>query len=297
MRSKSKVAGRLICLALAASSLLAVAAETTKTSDAAPPVPAASTKDHDINSAASGAIDRRRQKIIKEAVSADTAIVSAIEALDNKDSKAAFKDLELASGKLDVVLARDPKLKLAPINVRSGVVDLETTPTNVKRTVSDARTALDAGRVQVARDLLMSLVSEIRITTDYLPLEIYPAAIKLATKQIQASNLKAAEMTLAGAVSSVVSAEEVIPLAPIKAEFDIGAAQALYKKDHVKNKERVLALLAEADAHLASGTALGYGKYDNIQKEITALRSKITGGDTSPDLFDRVKKFFESLKP
>jgi hypothetical protein len=261
----------------------------------AAPTPAAAAKDDQIRNAASQMIGKRRLSLDKEAIAANDEILHAILDIEKKDTKGAFKMLEKADGQLTVILARDPHLKLAPINVRAGISDLESSPDAIHHAVKDAQSALDQGQIQSARALLSPLVSEMRIYTDYLPLEFYPDAIKRASREIQESKLKAAETTLADAMGSIVTTEDIIPLPPLKAEGDVVEAEQLLNKDKVKDKDQALSLLKSADVHLANANALGYGKYQDIRGEITSIEAKVEGGAIKPDLFARVKHFFHEM--
>jgi hypothetical protein len=58
-----------------------------------------------------------RAELLQDAVSALQETQNALAALDNKDGKAATAALERATGKLEIVLARNPSLALAPVDV------------------------------------------------------------------------------------------------------------------------------------------------------------------------------------
>jgi hypothetical protein len=263
------------------------------TPTAAAPTPAAAAKEEHVKSTASQEIGKRRQLLIKEAISANDEILHAIFSLEKKDTKEAFKMLEKADGQLSVLLARDPKLKLAPIDVRASTYDLENSPDTIQKIVKDAKLALDNGQIQSTRALLLPLTSEMRIYTDYLPLEIYPDAIKRASKAIQEAKPNTAEAILADALGSVVTTEDVIPLPPLKAEGDVLEAERLYNKDKVKNRNKVSSLLISADMHLANAKDLGYGEYQVIRDEITSIKSQLDAG--KPDLFGRIKILFHEI--
>jgi len=254
------------------------------------PTPAAAAKDERVKKAGSHEISQRRQSLSKEAILARDEILHAIFYLDKKDTKEAFKMLEKADGQLGVLLVRDPNLKLAAIDVRASIFDLENSSESIHKAIKDAKFALDKGQIQMAREMLSPLTSEIRIYTDYLPLEIYPKAIKRASAAIQESKPEVAVTILADALGSIVTDEDVIPLPPMKAEGDVLEAELLFSKDKVKNKDKVLSLLNSADAHLANAKELGYGEFQGIRDEIASIKSKL---DLSkPNLFDQIKNLF-----
>jgi YfdX protein len=261
----------------------------------ATPVPAmASTRQH-VKDAATHEVTTRRQHLAQEAVIANDEIIHAIIDLKQHNTKDAFAMLTKADGQLNILLARDPHLKMAPVDVRVNVIDLELAPDKVGKAVKDANAELDKGNIQAARQLLAPLASEMHIDTDFLPLDTYPAAIKQASAQIQAKKLKAAEATLEDALSSIVTSEDIVPLPPLVAEGDLIQAEKLLKKDKHKNKQQVIALLNGADGQLADAEALGYGSYKPIHKEIASIKDKVSGGQSKPGLFDHIKQLFREL--
>jgi len=285
----------LISVAMLSTGFSVLAEAETATPAAKMPTPAVADKDSHVKNSASHELAKRRQQLSKEAIIANDEILHSILDLEKNNTKNAYKMLEKADGQLNILLARDPHLKLAPIDVRASITDLEATPQTIKKAVKAAETDLDNGKIQTARLMLSPLVSEMRIETDFVPLEIYPQAIKQASKEIQESKIREAEATLADAMSSIVSNEETIPLPPLKAEGDMIEAQQLLKKDKVKNKDAVLALLKSADTDLANADALGYGKHPDIKKEIASLKSKVEGGASNPGIFARVKNMFHKI--
>lgn len=241
---------------------------------------------------AAAELSKRRETLVNEAMAANGEILQAIDSLKKSDKAAAFKSLTDASGKLDVVLARAPGLKLAPINLRTDIADIVVSPDEVRRVVAQAKSQLDEGRVQAVRSLLRPLTSEIRVLTDSLPLETYPAAIKLASKEIQNGNLMAAERTLYNALSTIVTNEEIIPLPPVKAEEDVLQAERLIQKDKSKNQDQALALLAQAKQQLELGKLLGYSDYKELRSEVDSVRGKIKNRSPDASLFGRLKALF-----
>ncbi len=296
MNTTQRTLNNLVLVAAATFSLSAgtsaLAAEIggNATSAKAAPTPAVAAKDERVKKTGSHEIGQRRQSLNKEAILARDEVLHAIFYLDKKDTKEAFKMLEKADGQLSVLLARDPKLKFAAIEVRASIYDLEDSPDSIHKVVNEARSALDKGQIQAARAILSPMTSEMRIYTDYLPLEIYPDAIKRASTAIQESKPIVAETILADALGSIVTDEDVIPLPPMKAEGDVIEAEELYTKDKIKNKDKVLSLLNSADVHLANAKALGYGEYQGIRDEIASIKSKLELA--KPDLFEQIKNLF-----
>lgn len=285
----------LISVAMLGAGFSALAAGETDKPAASIQTPAVTNKDSHVKDRANQELAKRRQQLDREAILANNEMLNAIFHLQKKDTKGAYRMLTEADGQLNILLARDPHLKLAPIDVRASISDLEASPQTISKTVKDAESALDKGNIQTARMMLSPLVSEMRIATDFVPLEIYPHAIKQASREIQESKIGKAEATLADAMSSIVTNEEIVPLPPLKAEGDMIEAQQLLNKDKVKNKDAVLALLKSADTNLANAKALGYGNHPDIEKEIASIQSRVEGGMSSPGLFARVRNMFREI--
>ena len=70
----------------------------------------------------SQAADKRKQ-VLDEAVSALALTKSALAALDGKDAARALATLAEVTGKLELIVAREPTLALAPVDVRTIVHD------------------------------------------------------------------------------------------------------------------------------------------------------------------------------
>ncbi len=260
-----------------------------------PATPAAAAKAQHVKDVASQALRRERRRLIRNAMVAQDEVLHALFYLEDHDTKRAFHLLADADGQLNVLLARDPHLKLVPIAVRANIVDTKPSLDKIHTSVKGAESALDAGNIQHARALLVPLRSEMHIDTDLLPLGIYPKAIKKASAEIQASRISDAESTLADALGSIVTSERVVPLPPIEAEGDVLDAEGLMKQGTAKNKAAILSLLSRADHHLADAEALGYGKYKPIRGEIAAIQEKVRGGNAKPGIFGHIKQMFHDL--
>ncbi|HHF8122526.1 TPA: heat resistance protein YfdX2, partial [Escherichia coli] len=125
----------------------------------------------------SQAADKRKQ-VLDEAVSALALTKSALAALDGKDAARALATLAEVTGKLELIVAREPTLALAPVDVRTIVHDLFANTETIEAMTDEALDALKHGEVQQARHVLALLASEIVITVTNIPLASYPAAVK-----------------------------------------------------------------------------------------------------------------------
>ena len=80
----------------------------------------------------------KRATLLKDAQSALAETRDALAALDRNDKQAALAALEHVTGKLDLVVARDPRIAFAPVNVSTTVFDLYAAPDTVKGAVKQA---------------------------------------------------------------------------------------------------------------------------------------------------------------
>src|SRR6202011_723791 len=91
--------------------------------------------------------------------------------------------IERATGKINVLLARNPATAIIPVSVNVAIIDAA--PHDVKL-IKDhgqyASTAVAAKDYPAARVLLAALTSEIRVRTYNLPLATDPEALKAARR-------------------------------------------------------------------------------------------------------------------
>ncbi|PXF66039.1 hypothetical protein CFK47_25220, partial [Escherichia coli O157] len=156
---------------------------------AAAPSAASKAAQPQVDDKAAREADKKRAELTQDAITALTKTQEALTLLDAKKTKEALAALELASGKLELVLARDAKLALAPVDVRVITHDIHANVESVKKAVKLSRELLGDGEVQKARPIVANLASEIVIQTDNLPMATYPAAIKSAARLIDSGKI------------------------------------------------------------------------------------------------------------
>lgn len=103
-----------------------------------------------VDEKAQGKASEKRKQIIADAGTAIEETERALQALEDKDTQAALEALETATGKLELILARDPALGLAPIDVEVTTHDLLAEPDTVKAMIHDAEEYLEDGEIQRA---------------------------------------------------------------------------------------------------------------------------------------------------
>ena len=244
-----------------------------------------------------------RKEIVKEAADASRATETALIALNKKQPKQALAALKVASGNLDLLLARAPTLGMLPIDfqvqVFEGVSNLKT----IKKLEDELEDLIDDKHYQSARPIVDSLVDEIRLTTVYLPLATYPAAIDLAVPLIDEGKLDEAKQVLYDALDTLVSTEEITPLSIIRAEEKLSEAFQVENKDKADlskqgTKDKISILVNEARQNIKVAQALGYGTkddYDDLYDDIDTLKKAI-GTYGFKGEWSKVKKSLSAFK-
>ena len=243
-------------------------------------------------------IDKRRQEAVKEALDAVLATRAALAALEKGDSKEALAHLEIANGKLALLLARYPDLGLIPVDSEAIVIDYKGDLKSIEKTVEEAEDLLDDGKVQEARALLSPLASEIRITTTNLPLAIYSEAMKKVAPLVDAGKIKEAKAALVEALSTLVVTDSVIPLPLMRAEAMVKKASELAQGKN-PDKDEINRLLDNAKYQLRLTQALGYGDikkdYEPLYDQIEALSKKVSARSWGERLNEAIGKLRKAL--
>ncbi|MDX1990582.1 MAG: YfdX family protein [Candidatus Obscuribacter sp.] len=242
----------------------------------------------------------KRKEIVSEAVSTLRETQDALKLLDDGKTKEALAAVERATGKLEILLARDPKVSLVPIDVRVMTSDIYGSIDAIKIAKKEAEKALREGRVQEARSLLMGLTSETVISTTNIPLATYPAALKKAAKLIDENKAGEARKILQTALDTLVVTDMVVPLPVVSATINLEKAEELAKKksrSEQENKE-LTKRVTDADTEIKYAQELGYGQkadFDSFHKQIEEIKAKTAGGKSGTNLFDQIKTYIESM--
>ncbi len=242
-----------------------------------------------------------QKQIVKEAADAFKATQVALRALNNDQPKQAQAALTVASGNLHLLLSRDPTLGMVPIDIQvqviEGVHDLKL----IKQLEDKLEDLIDDGLYQTARPIMDSLVDELRVTTVYLPLATYPAAIDKIAPLIDAGQIEVAKQALIDVLDSFVVEEEVTPIAIIKAEEKLSAAFQIEHKGDLKNQKtihQIEQLIDSAEQDIKVAQALGYGTkkdYAVLYDGIDALKKAI-GESGFKGAWHKLEKSLSKLK-
>jgi hypothetical protein len=239
-------------------------------------------------------IEEKRRTLLADATSAIQETQAALKYLDEGKTREALAALERATGKLDVILARDPKLELAPAGVGVVTYDVQGGLDAIKQVRKQVQGSMDAGQLQEARRLLKNLASETVISVTNIPLATYPNAIKTAVKFIDENKKEDAKRVLQAALNTQVIAETIIPLPVVKAQESLKTAETLSeKKDRTKDEnESLKSSLDQAQSQLEFAQALGYGTkkdFDKLYQQLTEIRDKTADNKFGTGFFAKIK--------
>jgi len=253
-----------------------------------------------VDKAASAKASDKRKQISEEAIAAIAQTENALKALDQGKTDEAIKDLEVVTGKLELILARDPKLALVPVDVSMVTYDLYADVNTVKDVIKEAKEALDDGKVQEARKLVSSLASEVVISTTSIPLATYPDAIKAISPLLDKGETEKAKAALQAALDTLVVTTEVVPLPLLRSQYLLAAAEKLAEKDKRSDEENAQLdkLLKAADSELQMAEVLGYGSKEDfkpLHEQIAQIKDKASGGNSGKGWFDKLKKQLSDL--
>lgn len=231
-----------------------------------------------------------KQSLDQEAIAAIKSTKEAIDAIKANHNDQAIQKIEQATGKINVLLARNPATALIPVSAEVKVID--TAPADVSKIreiAADASWAVEGKNFPAARVLLEQLISEVRVRTYNLPLATYPTALQEAARLLDQKDAKQAENVLESALATLVVVDKVTPIPLVVAREAINQAQAEEKKD--PNKGRTLLQVAKNE--LQRARELGYAGKD---QEYAALNNQIDNLEKQMASHGETGSFFNKLK-
>nr|GLK21583.1 hypothetical protein GCM10017606_24100 [Microbacterium terregens] len=239
-----------------------------------------------------------REELLQDAVAALQETENALAALDKKDGKAATAALERATGKLEIVLARNPSLALAPVDVSVVTYDVLGSVDAVNALRKSAEDALEDGRVQEARHLIDGLASETVVRVGNLPLATYPDAIKAAAVLVSQNKLEEAKAALEAALSTIVIRDVIHPLPLTRASAAIEEARKLASnaKRGAGDDAKIQQLLTTAREQLRLGQALGYASKSEMKdllKTVDEIEDGTKNKGAATSIFDKIRGLFK----
>ena len=300
MNERKKIRQTMICL-LAAGAMLFTTTAMAQTDTNKTQAAGTAKVSKEVKSKTREAATKKRATVIKEAVTALTQTKKAIEALDKKDKQKALDALAVVSGKLDIVIAREPDMANAPIDVRIETYDLISSVDTIKKAVKTSKKLLDDGEVQQAREILMGLTSEIDVIVTSLPLASYSNGIKAVAKLVDEEKYQEAKESLYDLLSTLVITKNVIPLPILRAEEMLKKAEKLAaQKNRTEEQNKQLAsLFSDTKIQLEMAEALGYGTkkdYKTFYKQLKEIEKKTEGGKFGKGFTEKLKKALKDFK-
>ena len=243
----------------------------------------------------------RRASLSRDAQSALEETRNALTALDRGDKNAALAALERASGKLDLVVSRDPKLAFAPVDIMTTIFDLYATPDTVKAVTKEVRDDLSNNQVQQARHLIADLASEADTHVVEIPLATYPAAIRAVAPLIDARKTEDAKAALQAALNTLVIETFVVPLPRVRAQALLQQAEQLATKSNrtQDDKQKVRSYIDATRTELKLAEALGYGTKDNykpLYAQLDDVQKKADNGQPGRGLFAKIQQSLKNFK-
>ena len=225
----------------------------------------------------------------KDAIAAIEQTVQAIDSIAAGKTPDALKGIEEATGKVNIVLARNPELALIPVSVEALIID--TAPReidDIAKLADAADRAILVDDLPTARALLGALRSEVRVRTYNLPLGIYPTALQKAARLLDKDS-EAASIALLAALNTLVTVDQVTPLPLLVAQEAINQAQTSVQKD----KNAAQKVVETAEFELSRAMALGYAgqdpEYPALKDEILNLKKQLKGSEDTTSAFSKLK--------
>jgi YfdX protein len=231
-----------------------------------------------------------------EAIAAVQQTERALNAIAEGRMEEALAAIEQATGKVNVLLSRNPATALIPVSVQVNVID--TAPENPADIVvlrDAAEVAVDINDLPGARTLLDSLRSEIRVRFYHVPLATYPVALQEAARLLDQKRIDEAGAVLLVALNTLAIIDQVTPLPTLLARQAVNAAQAHVQKD----KDAAQGLLELAQHELERGMELGYARGDEDYlaslEEIKKLRKQLKANEDTTSPLAKLKEKLAAL--
>jgi hypothetical protein len=233
----------------------------------------------------------------QDAITAIEETQKAIEAIESNRTSDAVAAIERATGKINILLARNPDTALIPVN--EDIIVFDTAPEEIDaiEELGDAAdAAVELSDYPAARALLYGLMSEIRFRTYNLPLATYPIALSAAARLMQEKNNEDAATVLTTALNTLVVVDRVTPIPMLLAREAINEAEA--QRD--KNKDVAMRLVETAREELLRAMELGYAagdpEYKKLNEELSDLKKQLKNNEDTNSLFARIRERLASIR-
>ena len=234
--------------------------------------------------------EQANQALDQDAIAAINETQKAIKAISHNNKKDALAAIEAATGKVDILLARNAKAALIPVASEVQVIDAAPLDEKAVQALDHGVSeAVKSKNYPTARLLLYSLESEIRTRTYNLPLATYPLALREAAQSLDQGKNDDASNLLESALNTLVVVDKVTPIPLVLARAAISAAE----QERQKDKNAAQTLLATAKDQLHRCQELGYAadasEYSALNNSIAQLDKELKGNGDTTSLFAKLK--------
>ena len=234
--------------------------------------------------------EQANQALDQDAIAAINETQNAINAISQNKKNDALAAIEAATGKIDILLARNAKAALIPVASEVEVIDAAPLDEKVVQALDHSVSeAVNNKNYPTARLLLYSLESEIRARTYNLPLATYPLALQEAARLLDQGKNDDASKVLGTALNTMVAVDKVTPIPLVLARAAIAAAEEQRQKD--KNAAQTLLATAKDQLHRCQeqGYAADATEYSALNTSIAQLDKELKGNGDTTSLFARLK--------
>ena len=226
----------------------------------------------------------------QDAITAISETKKAIDQIAAGKTDDALAAIEQATGKINVLLARNPATAFIPVSAEVDVIDIAPYDIKMIRTIAQEGTAAaEVKDFPAARVLLYSLTSEIRSRTYNLPLATYPDALKEAAPLLDQKKTQDANTVLLAALNTLVVVDKVTPLPLLLAQEAVKGA----KEQSQKDKALAQALVRTAKREIERSKELGYApkapEYDALNADISNLEKQLKNNGESNSVFAKLE--------
>lgn len=226
----------------------------------------------------------------QDAIAAIAKTQAAIDAIASNNTDKALQAIEQATGKINVLLARNPASAFIPVSVHVEVIDAAPHDTKIiKALAQQVSTTVAAKDYPAARVVLDALTSEIRVRTYSLPLATYPDALKEAVQLLDQKKNDDASTVLLTALDTLLAVDRVTPLPLVLAREALNAAQAKSQND----KATAQTLVQTAKSEIERAKELGYAaqapEYAALSADISSLEKQLRGDSDTSSVFAKLE--------
>ena len=236
-----------------------------------------------------------RESLVAEAQHVLAEVRYAVWALERNKPAAARDSLKAAQSAIKQLLGHYTPATLLPVDASVEVFHLASSMDTVKAARDLAIKLVKRGELQPARKILDHLVSEIRITTLYLPLGTFQSAVDQALALLERNDAIAARQVLLQALTALSVREQAIPLPLVVARSLVATAASVADSA----RDAALLMLKNARKQLELARLLGYRihdpEYKVLDRQIAALQKRLGEGSPVEQLFAKLADELEGF--